>query len=658
MLRPFTFAIVCMSMVWGGLFSANAVSPCPCENAHGRIQFHETFDTPGFLNRDLYDTRQAEIRWSRGELGLDYLSSQKSPPSGIECVIPPSAETRTARILDFRFLGGGTEMSNSLFIAYALEPGRGLSLPVLPAGSGPNNRTGYIVRFIRHGDGTNEIKFYRNDAGWVKELKRDWTLTFNPITTLRRAIIHHKRTGEHVVTATFDTGLPFDRIFTFEDDRYPPDDMHRGFQISAKGHAGVGAGAGLRMRTDTWAVYVVTSETGLGTNGESAARKNVGRPESFDGVEKFVRARQLFDEGDAVAARDICRRILARSPADADALDLLGQIEVANMDLPPAKVHLTQALDIRRRKNGPVSARTAESLLHVGHVLELQKNMAEAERLFKESLTIRETVFGVSHVEVAEALEHLAHVYVATDRFADLEPVYRRILQIKTQAWGPYHPDVVTAAQWVGELEKSRGRYVEAERLLHQALTGAEKNLGADHPMVANISDKLAIVYNIQRRYADALPLHLRALAIKQRVLGPDHPEVASNLTNLALHYYITRRYAEAEPLHLQALSIREKALGVDHPEVADSLNNLGLLRTAQGRYAEAERLYQRVLAIREKAFGPSGASVGDILENLSNLYKQTGRMLESEYHAARAKAIREKDLVEKLRTAPRKKNP
>lgn len=212
----------------------------------------ETFDKASFAKKNVYDTSFSDCFVSDGSLTVNYSSSQSSSAGGMGCTLPKSPALPGVRTIDLSFAGGGTQMSNSLLIAYAVGPGRGLSLPPFPGGTTFNDRTGYIIRLIHHGDGTNEAKFYRNDTGWVKELKNDWTLPTNPITDLRRVVIRHGNSGEHRITTVFDTGQLFERSFFFEDETYPPNNVQRGIQISAKGHASTGLV--LQIRLDTWLI--------------------------------------------------------------------------------------------------------------------------------------------------------------------------------------------------------------------------------------------------------------------------------------------------------------------------------------------------------------------------------------------------------------------
>ena len=235
---------------WIGIISS------VCSMASGAFAaplLSESFDTLSTSNSNLFDTHlAADHQVIDGKLILFYSSTQQAGASGIECTLPVAAAEPETRVMEFHFLGGGSDMSNSLFIAYAVGPGQGLSLCPFPAGGKFDDRTGYIIRWIHHGDGTNEVKFYRNDTGWVKELKNDWTLPANPVRFLRRVRIEHSRAGVHRIGSDFDTGSTFSRAYTFTDETYPPNNIQRRIQIAAKGHTSTQVIH--QIYTDTWMV--------------------------------------------------------------------------------------------------------------------------------------------------------------------------------------------------------------------------------------------------------------------------------------------------------------------------------------------------------------------------------------------------------------------
>ena len=605
--------------------------------------FRETFDTLIINKSELFEIHDTVCTNAGGLIILSYPSAQNGAPGGIECKLPSAVSEPDERDIDLRFCGGGTEMSNSLFISYAIGPGYGFSLPTLPAGALPNNRTGYIVRFIRHGDGTDEMKFYRNDTGWARELKNEW-LPANPITTLRRAVIRHRKNGEHIITVTFDTGVPFEKTFTFDDDVYPPGNVQRGLQIIAKGHA-YRIDQTLSISTDTWTV------TDLAMSLPPRRKKQNDGPAGYadTGVRKLEiheatgRARDRYKKDDYTSAAELCLAVLRQDSSYADALDLMGLIEIARNNYSDAEKYTRNALEIRKAALGPGHLKVAESLSHLGLLYRSVSRFSEAEEIFKQSLALREKTFGPDHPVVAPGLNDLAGLYRMQNKFSEAGALYQRSLSIREKAFGPDHPEVALSLADLAAVYISEKQYPKAEELSKRILSIAGKVKNMDSSLIASSMSNLIDIYGVQRRFVEAEPYLKQWLSIMEKSIGPDHPEVANRLNKLAASYYTRGNFSEAETVFKRALAIREKALGPGHPDVAESLENLAVLYMKLGRLKEAEPLFQRALEIEKKTFGPDSPELVNILENISILYKNMNRPLEAEYFTARAKAIRGK---------------
>lgn len=235
------------------------------------VLFREDFSSPVSGRSDVYETFSSPVNATAGSLVLRYPIMHGSFPAGVGCTLPFASASPDEREIEMNFLGGGSQMSNSLFIGYACGPGIGPILPPLASGNMPGNRSGYIVRYIRHGDGSNEVKFYRSDTGSAVELLCDTMLSSNPISTLRRTVIRHRRDGEHVVISTFDTGTLFEKTHRFRDNFYPPGNSHRGLQVVAKGH--VSTDLWMELRTDTW----IVTDRAFGPAGSPPPRPASGR---------------------------------------------------------------------------------------------------------------------------------------------------------------------------------------------------------------------------------------------------------------------------------------------------------------------------------------------------------------------------------------------
>lgn len=577
------------------------------------LLYRESFDTSSASNDGRFDSLYADHRILNGKLVLFYTTTPDSPPSGIDCVLPASVDTPAVREIEMNFDGAGTEVSNSLFIGYAIGPGHGFALPPFPYGPQANSRTGdrtgYVLRFLRHGDGTNEVLVYRYDTGWIKKLKNEW-LPANPVTTLRKIVIRHHGNGEHHITATFDTGVAFERMIEFEDNTYPPNNIQRGLQLVAKAHSRIDGD--LEVRTDNWIVQ--------------DRLLPAGRPAK------------------KIRIAPIPGLPVKEDPRSADALDLLGRSEMAQENFSDANRHLSMALQIRLEGENPYNAKVAESLIHLAE-LNGDINPAEAERLYFQAMTIIENTPDSHEQDVAHHLQQFANFYQTQKQYSKAVALYLQTLSILERIDTPGSVAAANTLDHLGKAYLMQRQFDNAEYAYLQALKIYETVLGPDDPKVEPILHQLSMLYNVQGRYAADIPLQTRIIAFRKNLLGPDHTDVATSMIKLASIYYMVGRYDEARPLLEQGLAIKEKALGPNHPDVADALNNLASVYRIQQRFAEAEAMYTRSLAIREKTLGLNSPDAAESLINLALLYQTEGKYSVAETCFRRGLTIKEKIL-------------
>lgn len=572
--------------------------------------FIETFDTVTADNRGIFNAGSENIRIRQGVFVLSYSSQQSEFPNGIVYTPPNSGADPETREITMHFLGDArsAQTSNSVFVGYSLSAGRGLALPPLPGGAVSNDRTGYILRLIKHGDGTNEIKVYRDDEGWSKEIFADTTLGFNPVACLRRIRIRHDRDGRHVVTGVFDTGLPISRTWSFMDAEYPPDDVHRSVQLAAKGHAIVNTT--YQIVTDTWTFTDLPPRT----------------------------APDATDRRKIKSVRPSDTRI---SSENLEILEDAADAEIAAGNSARAYHLLLRLRALYDKSRGTDRMKLVPTILKLA-MLHESKDMNEAERLYFESIRTAEKMFGSGHPEVAKGLIGLGRLCRNRRQFDRAEPILRKALTLRQRARGWEHIELVEVMENLSEVYDATKQYAQQAPLLERIVAIREKypdSADVALPLAKNLMD-LSVARQRIGHAAPVTDLLRRSLEIKEKFLPPEHPDVAKSIANLATLYQNHGRYAEAEALYRRSIVIREKALGPEHPFVGGDLYHLAVLYMNQSRDAEAEAALRRTLGIFEKTLGDNNANVEQVCQKLARIYHRTGRMLEAEYYAARARDI------------------
>lgn len=638
--------------------------------AHAELM-QEAFDTNAVLNPVLYDTSLGLSAVHNGSLTLWYPSYQYAYASGLECRLPASPVAPSAREFDIQFSDGGSEMSTSMFIAYSLAPGRGLAIPPMPAGNRFTDRSGYILRLIHHGDGTNEVKSYRIDSGLTNEVA-SWPVHANPVTALRRVRILHHRSGRHAVEMTLDTGVRTTSRFGFEDDRYPPGNDARGMQVSVKGHH-TAIKAVLNIVMDSWAVRDRIDPVDRGVDEsrrhravDSRARSDMASAVDTRAVLTDVRA--MFERGDILDAETACMRILRRDSENPDLLDLMAGIDMARLRWSDADWHLRRAMDLRQRTLGDTYPSMAADLSRLADI-RMPRDTAESERLYRRALVVQQTRFGKRSMEAAAALFDLAELYRKTSMDDAAAPVYRQAMDVLKGCRGDTSSLAASVLSRWGIMELTRNRFEDAERLLVPALecmkpgpmrtdilrylgevyqslgklekaletlTGLTKNmeqtLGPDHPDLGDMAYKIGLVCERLGRPADARSCFARALTVKEKALRTrNHPEIAFILRHLAAVHIRLGQVDEAEKMLREALTILDDVLGRMSTQKLTTLNDLSFLLVDQKRYAEAQEPLEEMLRIKGNEMDRDHPDLAGLRNMLARVYYEQGMTAEAE---------------------------
>lgn len=317
-----------------------------------------------------------------------------------------------------------------------------------------------------------------------------------------------------------------------------------------------------------------------------------------------ITAREILDKG----AQRIDRELADRPAIQATLMDTMGTV-YTSLGLYDSAIPLVRkAYERRLQLRGPAHEQTAESLAHLGEVLTLRAEYAEAEQRLSESLQIRRTLFGNESKPVADTLMTYADLLQAMGEHAKGERAIREALQIQRKLYGSRpNVEVARSLETLGLNYYDRGLYDDAIRHLREAAAMQDRlHEGKPHPARAQAIDNLASVLMDTGRFAEAEPLVRVALEMKRTLYGEEHPETSASLNNLAYILESQRRFDEAEAAYQDSLSINRKLLGKNHPSVAVTLLNLAFLDFARGDMGSAIRVARESLDMTRAALGPS----------------------------------------------------
>jgi tetratricopeptide (TPR) repeat protein len=239
------------------------------------------------------------------------------------------------------------------------------------------------------------------------------------------------------------------------------------------------------------------------------------------------------------------RQILAREPANADALHLLGVIahQVGRHDR--AVEHIEAALRLR-----PADAEMYSNLGAAYHAL---GRLAEAERCYQDALRVRP--------DFASARYNLGNLFLKQDRPAEAAACYRLALQSL--------PDNLGILNNLGTALKAQGDLAGAAACFERVVRAQPGN--------AEFLLNLGMVREGQGRPAEALALYRQAVRLR--------PDLAGGHYTLANALKAQGELAEAVAAYRQALQLA--------PDHADAHFGLAMTLLTQGEWAEGWREYE-----------------------------------------------------------------
>jgi predicted O-linked N-acetylglucosamine transferase (SPINDLY family) len=272
------------------------------------------------------------------------------------------------------------------------------------------------------------------------------------------------------------------------------------------------------------------------------------------------RLRQLYAAGAQDDARELAGRMLARDPAQPDALHLLSAYAYAAGDAAGAAALLARAPP------------RADILSDLGVMLRVQGRLTEAEAAFRQALALDPAM--------VPALGNLGNVLLDQKRAAEAESVLADALA--------HAPDEPRLLRNMALALLARAEAQPAEALLRHALAVSPNDPEA-HETLGALLGKSGRVIEAEAHHRAALP------AIKDR---------HRCLSNLAVALQMQGRHAEAEACYREALALR--------PDYASGHGNLLFALsyrddvTPEAIFAEYRRWdarHARPLAPREQLF-------------------------------------------------------
>ena len=331
------------------------------------------------------------------------------------------------------------------------------------------------------------------------------------------------------------------------------------------------------------------------------------------GVQLWTRLSELrcrprgFPQAEALARRAVavCRahpRLGTTHPYTIRALVALGHALDGQKKLDEAEASLNEALEACKRA-GEVPARAMWLLLT--DLADLSRDRGRHEQalgLYAQSLQLRAGSLKDGHAELHVGINDLAAAHERVDDRAGALRLYEHVLSELERAGGE---EDLRVAEAIHRVARNCDDADRAKALLERALAIEEKRLPPDHPGFERTLRGLAKVADRQKRPAAAIRLRQRVLALSAKRLSGDSPLLIRPITELCHSHCLAEEWDKAEDLDRRALYLAEKGRGFEDPSVARILDHYAGVLRQLGKQDRAAQLAARAASIRERKHAP-----------------------------------------------------
>jgi tetratricopeptide (TPR) repeat protein len=175
------------------------------------------------------------------------------------------------------------------------------------------------------------------------------------------------------------------------------------------------------------------------------------------------RTQMAFRMGDLVAAERLCAQILARTPDDAEALNLLGVVAFSRKDFVEAERCFSAAWGASPENLG--------SLFNLGKVFESERRLEDAAVAYRKIL--------VKHANHAESRLRLGIVRYQQSAYEEAINAFQNVLELE--------PNNTTAALNLGLTYNADGQYEESVRVLRKLVARDPAQIQAYHALADSL---------------------------------------------------------------------------------------------------------------------------------------------------------------------------
>jgi tetratricopeptide (TPR) repeat protein len=341
-----------------------------------------------------------------------------------------------------------------------------------------------------------------------------------------------------------------------------------------------------------------------------------------DELELYDRARELFEEGHAVALETRRDELAALSATGM--ITILGYHRAQHDEAARWGRLAEAAIDRLGRPN------RIEADLHnnLGLVAMDRGDHAGAREHYERSIEIYEAVGAKSALSVP--FINLAEIAYLSGDYEEAERMLGRAIELEAGPGREDHPELISLLINRGIVRMDHARYDDAEADLKRALAIVERARGTASPSYAAALSNLGKLQAARRDWSGALDYFRRAVDTFARGVGRNTEQAAFAQAGAGASLVHLARVDEGDALMVQSMVEVESLLGPEHEEVAELAHDLGATRIFADRPAEALAPLRRAAAIFARSDGPNALRTARTRHELGRALLELGRIDEA----------------------------
>jgi tetratricopeptide (TPR) repeat protein len=301
--------------------------------------------------------------------------------------------------------------------------------------------------------------------------------------------------------------------------------------------------------------------------------------------------------------------------------------------------HAVRAAEASRAATTYDPALHAMVLVRLGHAVESQGRIREAERCYRNALELHRRGGNPYDEGAVEPLSRLTGLYDSMGDVANagkcrhaidavvarVEPIHVRAIELQRTVEGADPLVLADKLMELANLYYARGDAAGADSLYQEAFAiRSARASGTDLEVLAPLV-RMGLAKAERNENAAAGEILREALALREATHGPGSPLLVRNLHHLGVLAFREGRLEEADSLLTRALAIVEENLGRDPYYAAPILSELATCALERERFASARSYQTRVVRISRRVFGEETAQVGAALLALAEIEEAAG---------------------------------